>query len=109
MDGSRRIQCPRCKKTVEVEVATGALLEHKAQPKRNKDWEGICAASGVAVARVLGDGSLAPRDAIDVLNDIDRKLGLAGDRARPKSKPATASPTSVRTVSGGLPSLGRRR
>lgn len=106
---SRTVPCPRCGQQVPIEPSSGQWIQHNGQVK-GKIREMPCKASGIQGAVVKPDGSIRPRDRIDVLNDIDRLLGGKGDRKRKTSDThPNATSKSIRTVGGGLPSLGKRR
>lgn len=114
MDGGSTIPCPRCRKHVGIEARTGALVEHSGQVRRSKkrrakEWERVCAASGVVVAIVVAGGAFRLRDRHEIPNEIDIKLGLPGDHRPTRGSYPTQTSGSVRAVGGGLPSLGRRR
>lgn len=114
MHGSSKLPCPACGKHVELVPSTGAFVQHPPQPKRGKKWEPVCPASGIIGGRLLVGGAFAPRDRAEVRKDLNAKLGVTPEpkdtsKSSKRKTVVVKVSKSVRTVRGGLPSLGKRR
>ena len=108
--GTRNLPCPRCAKHVPVDLLTGAILPHAGQVtgKKQRIRENPCRMSEVVVSKPVPGGLIMlARDQIE--ENLRVREGRPPIPKKRSKGVGESRSSSVRTVSGGLPGLGRRR
>jgi hypothetical protein len=105
------VKCQRCNAKIKWDNE-GLAKIHGARTSRGTVVGPPCPVSRVEVAYLDDEGEWRPRDTALIADDVQAKLDAAKarDLASPPPGPRVVEASeSIRTVSGGLPGLGKGR